>query len=40
MEFIYKTNSIRQAAKIVGINSNTAKSIYYRFQKTGKLKKS
>ena len=39
LETIAKTNSIRRAAHQLGINSNTAKSIYYKFQKTGIVRK-
>lgn len=39
LELISETNSIRRAAQQLGINSNTAKSIYYKFCKTGISKK-
>ena len=39
LELITETNSIRRAALQLGINSNTAKSIYYKFCKTGISKK-
>ena len=35
LELIMKTNSIRRAAHQLGINNSTAKSIYYKFKKTG-----
>ena len=39
LESIRQTHSIRRSAHLLGINSNTAKSIYYKFQKTGMFKK-
>ena len=39
LALITETNSIRRAAMQIGINTNTAKSIYYKFQKTGVVKK-
>ena len=34
-----KTDSIRKAARKLGIQESSAKSIYYRFKKTGCLEK-
>ena len=35
IDLVIRTKSIRSSAKIVGMNENTAKSIYYRFQREG-----
>ncbi len=35
VELIGKTSSIREAARKMGINNSTAKSIFYKYKKTG-----
>jgi molybdenum-dependent DNA-binding transcriptional regulator ModE len=35
VELIGKTASIREAARILQINNSTAKSIFYKYKKTG-----
>ena len=37
LKLIMKTDSIRKAARILGIQESSAKSIYYRYKKTGCL---
>lgn len=39
LQLILKTNSIRRAANELGINNSTAKSIFYKYKKTGQINK-
>lgn len=35
IDMIIKTSSIREAARVLKINNSTAKSIFYKYKKTG-----
>ena len=35
IDLVLRTNSVRKAAKILGMNESTAKSIYYSYKKSG-----
>ena len=39
IKLILRNNSIRQAANELGINNSTAKSIFYKYKKTGMISK-